>query len=912
MQLKCPHCNENIRKGFPVCPFCRKEIIWCDKCESPLKPDWKEKDFCPECAKAELKREDSAKGIGGDAVISHSEVKIDQSRHEQHQHYANDPSKRKNVTPDGEKCPVCRRIVGDIYGDCPRCGRDFIHEGCFKPDPDDSEEEICKTCFTVVSDLHKAEQLFASGDFRQAQRGYDCAHLTINRAIRKGGEYDDPDLDLIEDRLEQIKVELERMSSDEAQLKRDIAHRHSMADFEPGEIVAGRYSIEKLLGEGGMGKVYLVKDLKMDDDLFALKFLKPELAQTQSGLDRLKKEARRMGKLSHPAILSLWDFDIDGKLAFLKMEYASGGSLEDRLLDRGIEDNPFTPDEVLELLVPLCSGLDYAHGEGIVHRDLKPGNIIFSGDGKPRIMDFGIATVVKNTLSRMSVHLQSTGTPLYMSPEQISNPRKVSHLSDLYSLCCMVFELLNGYPPFPAETAPLMHIQAMPPRIEYLPDRLNDVLQKCLAKSPEDRYQSASKFLQSFNEAVHAPVFPVCPECGEAKDVERFNCMRCGKLELCLAHKGSHNRCPKCEEKLSKWEGLVTYAEVLDLIQDQGDDISIGFVDYKVEFQKRILSEIESRTYKWKYSVDVRSDLKHNWISGQGFTELVGSLVLKEKRQQQAEADRIRKEKAEQDRKQREEEARKQREAEERKRTTPGALTAGPLPGIQFAYIPGGTFMMGSPEGEEGSYDNERPQHKVTLKAFHMQTTPVTQSMWEEVMGDNPSHFKGDDRPVEQVSWDDIQEFLKKLNLQHPGRTYRLPSESEWEYACRAGTTTPFNVGSTINPDGANYDGNYTYGDGRKGVYRKETVVVGSFKPNCWGLYDMHGNVWEWCADVWHDNYQGASSDGSAWTTGGNQDRRVLRGGSWFNNPKFCRSAYRSWDDAYNWYYFVGFRLVFA
>ena len=284
--------------------------------------------------------------------------------------------------------------------------------------------------------------------------------------------------------------------------------------------------------------------------------------------------------------------------------------------------------------------------------------------------------------------------------------------------------------------------------------------------------------------------------------------------------------------------------------------------------------------------------------------EIKDQLKADQERNQHLEADRLRKEKAEQDRKQREEAARQQREAEERKRVTPGALTAGPLSGMQFAAIPGGTFLMGAPESEEGSDDEERPQHKVTLKPFHMQTTPVTQSMWEEVMGENPSSFKGSDRPVEEVSWDDIQGFLKKLNSLHPGRTYRLPSESEWEYACRAGTTTRFYSGDSDS----DLDSVGWFEDNSD----DETHPVGQKRPNSWGLYDMHGNVWEWCGDVWHGDYKGAPSDGSVWTKGGDQGRRVLRGGSLVNYPKYCRSAYRNRSIASLSYINYGFRLVFA
>lgn len=220
---------------------------------------------------------------------------------------------------------------------------------------------------------------------------------------------------------------------------------------------------------------------------------------------------------------------------------------------------------------------------------------------------------------------------------------------------------------------------------------------------------------------------------------------------------------------------------------------------------------------------------------------------------------------------------------------------------LEMLKIPGGTFLMGAPEEEESSYTDERPQHKVIVAPFFMGKYPVTQAQWRAVANlpkvdrdfdPDPARFRGDNRPVERVSWHDAVEFCRRLS-QHSGRDYRLPSEAEWEYACRAGTTTPFHFGETITTDLANYDGNYTCGGGEKGVYRKETTKVGSFPPNAFGLYDMHGNVWEWCADDWHSNYEGAPTDGSAWLIGNGTKNKTLRGGSWNVSPGICRSAIR-------------------
>jgi formylglycine-generating enzyme required for sulfatase activity len=246
---------------------------------------------------------------------------------------------------------------------------------------------------------------------------------------------------------------------------------------------------------------------------------------------------------------------------------------------------------------------------------------------------------------------------------------------------------------------------------------------------------------------------------------------------------------------------------------------------------------------------------------------------------------------------------------------------------LEMVLIPSGSFMMGALESEKGSRNNERPQHEVTVPAFFMGKYPITQAQWKEVaslpqinrkLNPDPSYFKGDNRPVESVSWSDAVEFCQRLS-QHTKREYRLPSEAQWEYACRGRTTTPFHFGETITTELANYRGtdnekykwSGSYGQGPKGIYREETTEVGSFGVgNDFGLYDMHGNVWEWCEDDWHSDYQGAPTDGSAWIDNENDNHyHMLRGGSWDYNPVYCRSAFRNnyyYDDNDN----VGFRVV--
>jgi formylglycine-generating enzyme required for sulfatase activity len=262
---------------------------------------------------------------------------------------------------------------------------------------------------------------------------------------------------------------------------------------------------------------------------------------------------------------------------------------------------------------------------------------------------------------------------------------------------------------------------------------------------------------------------------------------------------------------------------------------------------------------------------------------------------------------------------------------------------LTMVQIPAGSFLMGSPQGEEGRSNDEGPQHQVQLQGFFMGQTPITQAQWRVVAawqprdGEscgrqlklNPSYFQAgdnqkggearlfdgeantDQRPVEQVSWQDAIEFCKRLS-QRTGCHYSLPSEAQWEYACRAGSSTPFHFGETISPALANYDGSCAYADGPKGLYRRETTDVATFPANPWGLHDMHGNVWESCQDQWHTSYNGAPQDGSAWVDQdvNNDKQRLLRGGSWGYHPGDCRSAFRTRRRPGSVNGYVGLRVV--
>jgi formylglycine-generating enzyme required for sulfatase activity len=249
---------------------------------------------------------------------------------------------------------------------------------------------------------------------------------------------------------------------------------------------------------------------------------------------------------------------------------------------------------------------------------------------------------------------------------------------------------------------------------------------------------------------------------------------------------------------------------------------------------------------------------------------------------------------------------------------------------LEMVAVAGGTFLMGAPQTEEEWHFSQSPQRLVSIPSLFVGKYPITQAQWQVVaalpkvkqsLDLNPANFQGRNRPVENVSWYDALEFCDRLQ-QKTGYLYRLPSEAEWEYFCRAKTTTPFHFGETITTKFANYSGvdweymgnicsKGSYGAGSPGSDRKETTFVTTFKvANAFGIYDLHGNVKEWCADYWHKNYEGAPTNATAWISPDNNGKRVLRGGSWNVGPGKCRSAYRTKFDPAASFYDIGFRVV--
>ncbi len=647
--------------------------------------------------------------------------------------------------------------------------------------------------------------------------------------------------------------------------------------------VIGQYRIIKQLGKGGMGEVYLAENTMMRKRV-ALKLL-PRAATSGTFVDRFRIEARVMADLNHPNIVQVHHAGEENGQYYLTMDYICSPSGEPQTLEEVLaEKGRLSEGEVKEIALQICDALELAHGKGLVHRDLKPANILLAqniadannqslitNNCPIKICDFGLAKVVGDdylrTMIDRSINLSMAGE-LSLGDEPTaggdSDKKRSSARAILGTYDYMAPEQKAG-----GEISPQTDLYAVgiilyrlltgekPEGMFEMPSELgcdaawDGIVRTCMQKKPERRPESAAA-LRGLVKAV-----VVCAKGEEEK----------------LATKERKER-KKGNLKKKVLLGVVGVGVVAGAIglgslwgskQEPEPQIMEKAVTPKPKPapKKKVAKKVEP------IKKALPSDLVE--VSGASTANSAQKRAV----------------------------AQTSLPLEVKSRKTD----------IAFRLVPAGTFTMGSPSNEENRSSDET-QHSVTIsKPFYCGKFEVTQAQWKQVMGTSPSKFQGSENPVEQVSWDDCQTFLKKLcDLEGvPQGTYRLLTEAQWEYACRAGTTTPFCYGNRLDSTMANFDGNYPYGGASKKVYRKKTVSVGQFKPNAWGMYDMHGNVWEWCSDWYGDYSSGSVTDPTGVSSG---SYRVRRGGSWSDNARYCRSAYRCRYSPGFRYVSVGFRLL--
>ena len=724
----------------------------------------------------------------------------------------------------------------------------------------------------------------------------------------------------------------------------------------------GRYRILKLLGRGGMGAVYLAQDSHLGRQV-ALKVPFFDASESPQRAERFVREARSAAVLDHPNICTVFDAgQISGRL-FITMAYIAGTPLEEEI-DPEI---PMPQLRAAEIVRKIALALEHAHRKGTVHRDLKPENVMMSASGEPVVMDFGLAKRVGGEPGQAKLtHLGAVlGTPSYMSPEQVKGEvQAIGPATDVYSLGVVLFEMLTGKTPYTGAfnsvvgqilTAPV------PPVKEFRPDvdsRLDAICRKAMAKEPADRFPSMAEFAEALGKVLKAPSAPAPPLPAPpvaailqaplpAVDRSPFGDLEEATPPKPALKKAKRGRVVAVANRPPKW-AIVAGATACLLLAGLAALWASGVFKVKTadgilvvqvnEPNAEVFVDGDRMTVSWndggtKAEIHVKPGTRKVEVKKDGFgvdgTDLTfrdGDRVVFTARllpdQRVAKADQP---------------------PPERPSPPPTPAATGENPaditnsiGMKLKLIKPGKFLMGSPKEEEGREENEGPQHEVEItKAFYMGACPVTRGQfaafvkddgyqteaekdgkggfglnlatakWEqklEYTWRHPGFTQGDDHPVVEVSWNDATAFCAWLSGKE-GKTYELATEAEWEYACRAGTTTRFWCGDADD----SLQGNANIADASLrekcaaafwaaawGDGYAFTSPVGKFKPNPWGLYDMGGNVWQWCADGYGPYQKGYIEDPN---NKDSVDSRVLRGGSWRGDPRNSRSANRYGDD---------------
>jgi len=616
--------------------------------------------------------------------------------------------------------------------------------------------------------------------------------------------------------------------------------------LQPNQLFNDRYLLLQKLGSGGFSEVWLAEDTKSNRLQVALKVFAVGTGLDSEGLSNFSGEYALVFNLNHNHLLRPMHYDDWNGMPFLVMQYIPAGSCS-RMCGK-------TPEETLaNFLVQIGSALHYLHSQDppIIHQDIKPDNVLVDAKGNFLLTDFGISTKIRKTLTKSMGNAQSSaGTTAYMAPERFSrklDERAPVKANDIFSLGVTAFEMLTDELPYGDLGGVAAHAGSEP---ADLPDsfspELGQLLAACLAKNPWER--PTAEFLMQSAQAFLKNGKWLLPEAARNTPPEETQHPQPDKKYPHAPVEPPANTAPVKE-------GRVTQKAPAPLQEKEttGND------------QPKTAPKLKIPLGIGFAVIVVIAVVLAIWIPrGPSVNEI---------------------------------------------EETKSAI------GKDMVFVKGGTFTMGC-TAEQGNdcLDREKPAHQVTLSDFYIGKYEVTQKQWREVMGasaslSNPSYFNGcDDCPVEQVSWNDIQEFIKKLN-QKTGKKYRLPTEAEWEYAARGGSTSS---ASTSSAFATKYAGSnnidevawYISNSGGK------THPVGGKKPNELGIYDMSGNVWEWCEDDWHDNYNGAPANGHAWVDSPRGSARVLRGGSCYFYYGYCRVSDRHRDTPDSRYDNYGFRLA--
>ena len=628
-------------------------------------------------------------------------------------------------------------------------------------------------------------------------------------------------------------------------------------------LLLDRFEVLKVIAQGGFGRTYLALDTQKLQEQCVLKQLvysAPESLGKGRAESMFLEEAKKLQTLgTHPQIPALFAFFSHQERHYLVQEWIEGHTLKQELTK-----GPFSELKTRQVLADILPVLSFIHQKNVIHRDIKPENIMrHQATGKLVLIDFGISkNFCIETLTKTGTIVGSHG---YSSREQIMEG-KTSPRTDLFSLGVSCFHLMTLVSPLELSVnygfSWIEHWRSH--LTQTLTPEFEAIITKLLAVKPDERYHSAEEVLSALAQLPEAPT-----EINVRTDSKQ--------------HISKNNRDSGPTEPMRTDPFITQESSQSEVLDKSVQDSPMHFLNRRRLLKYLGLGIIGSggSIIAWAmFGNRPRQQTPKNIppFKLSGRSKAIGQYsTIKVDRSGNSD--------------------------------TPASITIeliredlGNDIFLDLAKIQSGNFLMGSLTSEPWRDQDESPRHPVTLQSFLMGIYEVTQSQWQAVsqfakvnidLRVDDSTFKGGNRPVERVSWYEAVEFCQRLS-QVTGHRYRLPTEAEWEYACRAGTTSPFAFGNTLTSTLANFDASSTYAIEKRGEFRKITTDVGEFFANQWGLHDMHGNVMEWCLDTWHSNYENAPIDGSAWIDQDNEKYRVLRGGSWFDPPKINRSANRS------------------
>ena len=665
------------------------------------------------------------------------------------------------------------------------------------------------------------------------------------------------------------------------------------------------FIIERVLGSGGFGITYLARDSRLGRKVVIKENLPAQFCwrdttsltvqpRQSSGedadnfrysLESFEKEAATLASLDHPGIVKvLRSFEANGT-AYFVMPFVEGMTFDEVIKERQTQGDFFAEEELTGLLWRVLEALSYLHDRGIYHRDIKPGNLLITTGGDPVLIDFGAA---RQRLSERS--LTVIESPGYTPFEQMQSRGKVGPWSDLYALGGTVYKAITGETPAKAADRafddPVVPLAQRRELAERYSQRLLQSIDHAMRPKLSERPKSVRDVWEGLNEAeasVATPVAKMAAKLADAKAVVSpapttahsrksmvLSCIPVVVIGLVLLLATRHKD-PAPKESAQAEAGDT--AAAARLAQEEVDATTARIAQEK--------AAAEAKAREMAAQLERERLIKEAEMKKQAAGTDFGTASIGDTR----------------------------------------VIDLGDAVKLTLCYCPAGSFVMGSPASEADRGDGENQVQVRISQGFWLGQTEVTQGQWEAVMKTTPAQQKakgdsylevngvGEDHPMYFVNWEDAQAFIAKLSLcaaLPEGWKYALPTEAQWEYACRAGTSTVFGYGESLSSQEANFNGDFPYGGGAKGPNLQKTAVVGGYKANGWGLHDMHGNVFEWCADWYGEKLEGGNDPVGALTG----SYRVFRGGSWFDYGNCCRSAFRVRDEPGDRFSFLGFRLA--